>query len=73
MKVLMKSKNSCSSVPERMYLEKRRMWLMNEIYELVILEAGQFLGMTRFLERDNSSAAKRQKMVRIGTKVIFIH
>ena len=61
MQVLMKSKNDCNSVPEQMYLENGRVWLMNEMYELVILEAGQLLVMTRFGGRGNTLTAERWK------------
>ena len=73
MKVLMKSKNCCSRVLEQMNLENRRMWLMNGMSELTILEAGQFRVITRPLDTGNTLAAERQKMVRIGAKTIFAH
>lgn len=73
MKVLMKSKNCCSRVLEQMHLENRRMWLMNGMSELTILEAGQFRVITRSLDRGNTLAAERQKMVRTGAKRIFAH
>lgn len=49
------------------------MWLTNGMYELVIVEAGQFLVITRSLGRSNTLAAERQKMVRIEAKMVFAH
>lgn len=46
---------------------------MNEMYELVILEVGQFLVMTRFGGRDNTSAGERKKMLRTEAKMIFVY
>lgn len=49
---------------------------MNGMYELVILEVGQFLVMTRFGGRDgrdNTLAGERQKMLRTEAKMIFVY